>query len=188
MDNEMIKCPACGSINSRKREKCVYCHADLNENVVLVNENRHIRSDLYTTPLNDTVRQPVIINNYMSTGPQQSNSALLLKKLKSQMTQFILVVLFGPLGVLYSSIIGFLAVFVLDVLAFLLVVVFCTEVEKMPDFLEYLQQLELDIEYFEECMNTLWIIFCYLTSFIVGALAVHSHNKNVYLGMGYIYN
>lgn len=180
----MKKCPACGSVNSRKREKCVYCCADLNANVVLMNADRRVQPNLYATPLNDTVQQPVVINNYMSSGPQQSNTSSLLTRLKSQMTQFILVVLFGPFGVLYSSIMGFLLVFVLDVIALLLVAGFCVYVEEMP---EILKQYNYDMGYFEDFMLTLWAIFNYLVSFIVGASAVHSHNKNVYLGMGYIY-
>ena len=33
MDDGMVKCPACGSVNSCKQDECVYCYAKLNRNI-----------------------------------------------------------------------------------------------------------------------------------------------------------
>lgn len=175
MGEEMVKCPGCGSINSSKRTECVYCHSKLYTDKAVITSPAY-RQTGYSTDLGTEIKQPIVVNNYIASSNTGSNTALLLSQLKSQGIQFLLSFFFGVFGLFYSSVAAFFIVLAIEVILFGGLFLLVTTI--------YAETLVYD----DTAANIIADILILLVSgidriiaIISGIIAVHSHNKKIYM-------
>ena len=176
MEENMVKCPNCGSINSSRRTECVYCHAKLN-NVVIQAAPTQRASYFDAAP---EIKQPVIVNNYMTSSPHGTpHSNFLISLLKSQGVQFLLSFFFGIFGLLYASVSAFFIALAIEACVF--ITAFFIMAQGMD---ESAVENDLLIELLSFGLIAGTMLFDRLIAIIGGIFAVRSFNKKIYLELG----
>ena len=176
MEENMVKCPNCGSINSSRRTECVYCHAKLN-NVVIQTPPTQRSSYFDAAP---EIKQPVIVNNYMTSSPNGTpHSNFLISLLKSQGVQFLLSFFFGIFGLLYASVSAFFIALAIEACVF--ITAFFIMAQGMD---ESAVENDLLIELLSFGLIAGTMLFDRLIAIIGGIFAVRSFNKKIYLELG----
>ena len=176
MEENMVKCPNCGSINSSRRTECVYCHAKLN-NVVIQAAPTQRSSYFDAAP---EIKQPVVVNNYIASSPNGApHSNFLISLLKSQGVQFLLSFFFGIFGLLYASVSAFFIGLAIEACVF--ITAFFIMVQGMD---ESAVENDLLIELLSFGLVAGTMLFDRLIAIIGGIFAVRSFNKKIYLELG----
>lgn len=176
MEENMVKCPNCGSINSSRRTECVYCHAKL-DHIVIQTPPTQRASYFDAAP---EIKQPVVVNNYIASSPNSTpHSHFLMSLLKSQGVQFLLSFFFGIFGLLYASVSAFFIGLAIEACVF--ITAFFIMIQGID---ESAVENDLLIELLSFGLIAGTMLFDRLIAIVGGIFAVRSFNKKIYLELG----
>lgn len=176
MEENMVKCPNCGSINSNRRTECVYCHAKL-DHIVIQTPPTQRASYFDAAP---EIKQPVVVNNYIASSPNSTpHSHFLMSLLKSQGVQFLLSFFFGIFGLLYASVSAFFIGLAIEACVF--ISVFFIMVQGVD---ESVAENDLLVELLASGLIIGMMLLDRIIAIIGGIFAVRSFNKKINLELG----